>query len=82
MRFLTPILFFAAAAYVSWYNQNHVDRLILAYVFDILVPSSKGDPFTQGRLTVYALGGAGLVFLIRDIVWTLRIKRGVQKDDQ
>lgn len=78
MRFITPVLFLAAAGYVYWYNQNHLDRLVLAFVFDLLVPSSKGDLVAQGRYTVMTLAGVGVLYLIRDIIWYLRENRGVR----
>ena len=77
MRFLTAAFFVAGAAYVWWYNNNHLDRLVLAWVFDLLVPSSKGDPITQGRWTVWTLAGVGGVFFVRDLIWTLRVNRSL-----
>lgn len=80
MRFFAAVFFFAAAGYVYWYNQNHLDRLVLQLVLDVLVPSSKGDPFTQGRLTVNILVGIGTLFFLRDFVGWLRENRGVRKE--
>lgn len=82
MRFITPLIFFGAAGYVWWYNQNHLDRIVMAVVIDLIAPATKGDPFAQGRLTVYLLAAVGGLFLVRDVIWYLRENRGVRPHDK
>ena len=77
MRFITPILFFAAGAWVWWYNANHLDRVVLVHIFDWVAPSTKGDVALQGRLTAYLAFALGTAFLIRDLVWLARERRSV-----
>lgn len=72
MRFLAALFFLGLGTYVWWYNQNHLDRIVLAYVLDWVFPASRGDIQLQGRLSAYVAWGAGALFLLRDLYWWWR----------
>jgi len=69
MRFLTPLLFFAAAGYVFWYNDNHTGSVMMFPFMDVLFPSDAGKPHAQGENTVVLLGAIGLLSLL----WQLSV---------
>ncbi len=62
MRFLTPVVFACAAAYVGWFNATHGDRALILPFLDVLDPSVVGDPAAEGALTVKVLAGLAVVF--------------------
>jgi hypothetical protein len=57
-RWFTPVLFVAAAGFVSWYNGGHQDSQLL-FPGTHLVPGYEGDIFAQGRLTWQLFLGVG-----------------------
>jgi hypothetical protein len=64
MRFLTPVLFAAAAVYVGWFNGTHTDRTLVLPMLDLLDPSIASNPAAQGALTVKVLGGLAVVLAL------------------
>ncbi|MDP2304837.1 MAG: hypothetical protein Q8P18_02285 [Pseudomonadota bacterium] len=78
MRFITPILFAAAAAYVGWQNGQHTDRVLVLPFLDVIAPATAGDAAAQGALTVQILFGLAVVFAL----WEgYRMMRDRQADD-
>ena len=75
MRFLTPILFAAAAVGVGMYNAQHTDRALVLPFLDVLDPAGANDPARMGMLTVQVLGGIAVIFGIWDGVSWLRSRR-------
>jgi hypothetical protein len=75
MRFLTPVLFAAAGAWVAWSNAQHSDRVLVLPFLDALDPAVANDPAAQGALTVKVLLGLAAVFAVWDLVMWLRARR-------
>lgn len=66
MRFLSPILFAAAAAGVAWYNAQQADRALVLPFMDLLDSSAANDPKRQGELTVLVLAGLAIALGVRE----------------
>ncbi len=64
MRFLTPVLFGAAAGWVYWYNAQHAGQAVVFPFVELLDPSAAGNPARQGELTVLLLGGMAVVLAL------------------
>lgn len=67
MRWLTPIVLLAAAAYVHHHNGQGQGIIALSFL-DVVVPSVKGNPVAMGELTVKVLAGFGVLTLIGSIL--------------
>ena len=67
MRFVTPLGFLAAAAFVGWLNARDGVR-VWALPLEVVVPSLHGDPVGQGRATVGVFLVLGLVFGVRAVL--------------
>lgn len=65
MRFVTPVLFAAAGAWVAW-NNSASDRILVLPFIDALAPSTAGNPAAQGAVTVAVLFGLAAVFAAWD----------------
>lgn len=76
MRAFSPVLFFAAAAGVFWYNGQHTDRALVLPFMDVIDPGAASDPVRQGQLTVQILVGVGVVLAWRAIFAHWRAGRG------
>lgn len=66
LRFLGPLLFFAAAAYVHHYNGSHTDSALLFPLVGVL-------PWVEGleaekAWSVYVLAGIGSLWAVLEIV--------------
>jgi 4-amino-4-deoxy-L-arabinose transferase-like glycosyltransferase len=70
-RYLTPIIFFAAAGGASWYNSTHRDSQLL-FPGSWLVPGYENDTFAQGTLTPWVLAGIGALTLLYAVVVHVR----------
>jgi hypothetical protein len=79
MRFITPVLFAAAAVYVGWQNGQHTDRALVLPFLDIIAPGTTGNIAAQGALTVNILFGLAVVFGLWEI---FRMMRDRQSDDR
>lgn len=78
MRFITPLLFAAAAVYVGWQNAQYTDRALVLPFLEVLAPATKGDMAAQGALTVNLLWGLAAFFT----TWELfRMFRDRKADD-
>jgi hypothetical protein len=75
MRFLTPLLFAAAAGWVAWYNGQHADRAMVLPFVSALDPAAEGNPARQGELTVMVLGGLAVLLGAWDTVRWLQDRR-------
>lgn len=80
MRFVSPILFAAAAAYVAWYNGSHEGQVLMLPFMEVLSPATMGDPAAQGALSVNVLAGFAVLFAVLDLVQWLRARR--QAEDE
>ena len=80
MRFLTPILFWLAAGYVSWHNVTHLDRVLMFPFISTIVPSTDSDPAAMGVASVGLLVALGAVFFLRDLVRLSRDKSASHED--
>ncbi len=63
-RFLSPILFLGAGAYVWWFNSQHTDRLLAFPFITALFPSLEGDLSGQGKASAAMMLGIGGLLLI------------------
>lgn len=75
MRFVTPILFAAAAAYVGWQNGQHTDRVLVLPFLDVIAPGTAGNAAAQGALSVQILVGLAVVFGLREGYRMMRDRR-------
>ena len=80
MRFLTPVVFAGAAAYVGWFNAAHGDRALILPFLDALDPSVAGDPAAEGALTVKVLAGLALLFCAWELGRVALRRRTSQED--
>ena len=60
-RYLSPTLFFAAAAYVHWHNENDGASVWTLPLMDTIWPETRGHIFAQGEKTVIVLIALGVV---------------------
>lgn len=84
MRFLTPVLLIAAAAFVHHSNATSMGRVILFPFIDALVPSTEGDPRAMGEASVHALlllGGVTLLAALFREAQARRVDRALLEDD-
>lgn len=72
MRWFSPVIFLGAAAYVLWYNQSHVDSVLMFPFADAIFPSAKGDPQALGRVSAFLLAGVGGVLGLKSAYLELR----------
>lgn len=73
MRFVSPVLFLAAAGGVSWYNGQHADRALVLPFMDVIDPGA--DALRQGELSVIVLIGVAVVLGVRDVLGALRARQ-------
>lgn len=76
MRFLSPLLFAAAAAGVGWYNGQHADRALVLPFMDVLDATAANDPKRQGELTVLVFAGLAVALGVREGVRWARERGG------
>ncbi len=70
MRFLTPVLFAAAAGWMAWYNGQYTDRAVVLPFVELLDPSAAGDPVKLGSLSVVVLAAiAGILAVWEGFRW-------------
>jgi hypothetical protein len=62
-RFIIPVLMFATAGYLQWYNGAHTDRKLLFPFLDGLA-GYKGDLAAQATLSFQVLIGLATVLLL------------------
>jgi hypothetical protein len=73
-RFIVPLLMYATAGYLHWYNAGHADRKIL-FPFLELVPALKGNIGQQATVSftlLCALATAMLLWAAFDYFRALR----------
>lgn len=63
-RFITPILFFAAAGYVQHHNGQNSGSVIVFPFIDVIYPASKGDPQLMGQASIWVLVAMGVLTLL------------------
>lgn len=80
MRFLTPVLFFAAAGYVHWFNTSQSQEVLQFPFIDILYPASAGDHVMQGKASVVLLAAVGLLSLLWQISASWRYRRHLRRN--
>jgi hypothetical protein len=71
MRFLTPLLFLAAAFYVRHNNATDPNHVLVLPGIDLVAPGTTDDPVGQGQATVTALFTLAGVFFVWDL-WQAR----------
>lgn len=74
MRYLVPVLVFAAAAFVWHYNATHDDSWLLFPFLDA-IPSLRGDMEAQAEWSWRIMAGIGLLSLILTIVGDVRRRK-------
>jgi hypothetical protein len=74
MRFLTPILFAAAGAWVLYYNGSHADSVLLLPMIDQIDPSTAGNPQAQGQRSAQILFALAGVFALWDTAMWLKAR--------
>jgi hypothetical protein len=80
MRWLWPVLMFAIAGWVAFYNSSHTDRKLLFPFVDAIFPDLAGDPAAMGeRSVLLLLGVAGVVTLLTFIEQLRAIARRAQR---
>lgn len=80
MRFLTPILFFAAALYVDWHNNNQANSILMFPFIDTIYPKSQGDPRAMGEASEKLLLVLGGLFMVRSVFATYRYRRHLRRN--
>lgn len=80
MKFLTPILFFAAAAYVHWHNTTQTGSVLMFPFIDIVYPPSKGNPHQMGSASVVLLAALGFVTLMWTATAEIRYRRHLRSN--
>ena len=80
MRFFTPFFLFAVAGYVWYHNSTSTGSILLFPFIEYIIPSTKGDPATQGAYSAYLFGGLGVLFSLRALRSLVR-ERG-QRDTE
>lgn len=80
MRFLTPVLFFAAAGYVQWFNTSHTDEVLMFPFIDVLYPDAAGDPHAMGEASAVLLAAIGMVSLLWHISASWRYRRHLKRN--
>jgi hypothetical protein len=78
-RFIIPLLMFATAGYLRWYNGAHHDRKILFPFLDLL-PSYQGKLLAQAELSFQLMVGLALLMLVWAAVEYLRAARRTPED--
>jgi hypothetical protein len=74
-RYVMPALFFAATAWVSWYNTSHDTSKIFIPMVDVLFSGAKDDPDKLGDHSVQVLFAVSVGVLLITLVehaWALR----------
>ncbi|MFZ5475380.1 MAG: hypothetical protein ACOZNI_01285 [Myxococcota bacterium] len=79
MRFLTPLLFAGAGAWVWYYNGHHADSVLLLPMIDVIDPSTAGDMKAQGARSVQILFGLAVAFALWDTAMWLRARNTSQE---
>lgn len=67
LKYTVPVLLFAAAGFVWYYNQNHADSFMLLPFLDA-VPSLRGSLAAQAAWSWRIIGGVGLLVLIVNVM--------------
>lgn len=62
-RFIMPVLMYATAGYLQWYNAAHTDRKVLFPFLDG-IPGYKGDLAAQATLSFQILIGLATLMLL------------------
>lgn len=75
MRFVTPSLFFATAAFLWIYNGRGGDDVLAFQFVPMFWPEAAGDPQRLSLGTIGIVMALGLVFLVRDGVRWARARR-------
>ena len=74
IRYLTPVVFLAAAAYVRWYDASHTASvLMLPFVTSL---DGYKDPVAAGDLSWKIIAGIGVFLLGLTLVEDIRRRRG------
>lgn len=73
MRYFVPVVFFAAAAYVWWFNDTHTNEWLLVPFLDA-IDSLRGDRDAQALWSWRILAGLGVLLLVWTIFGDLRSK--------
>ena len=79
MRFFTPFFLFAIAGYVWYHNSTSTGSILLFPFIEMIIPSTKGDPATQGEYSAYLFGVLGVLFSLRALI---SMRRGGGHGDQ
>lgn len=74
-RWISPLLFFAAAAYVFQYNEGHTDSVLMLPFVDAIFPSLKGNPVAIGLRSVMLLVGIGGLLCLSPIIGLFRSQK-------
>lgn len=80
MKFLTPILFFAAAAYVHWHNTTQTGSVLMFPFIATIYPPAEGDPHEMGSASVVLLVALGAVTLLWSATAKLRYRRHLRNN--
>ena len=75
MRFLTPIILFASAGFVFWYNQRGGDDVLIFPFITSLWPDAAGDPEKLSRATIALISTVASALLVKDLWITARNRR-------
>lgn len=67
-RFITPLLFFAVAAGVHWYNGQDNGQIMAFPFIELLIPEAKEDLAVRGRVSVWILLGVGSLMTLKSLV--------------
>ena len=79
-RYLTPVLFFAAAGYVDWHNGQQSGSVLMFPFIDVLYPAAKGDPALMGRASVWLLIAIGVLTLVYRLTEEWRYRRQLREN--
>lgn len=74
MRFVSPAIFFAVAAFVYWYNGRGGDDILVFPFITAIWPVAEGDPEKLSQGSIGLIVAVGMVLFVKDAV-TIILKK-------
>jgi hypothetical protein len=74
MRFVAPIILYASAAFVFWYNGRGGDDVLIFPFITAIWPAAAGNPQKLSQGTIALISGVATLLLVKDLILSLRRK--------